>query len=119
MKDYSWKLTTNQFAQTPTWQPETDVLPLNYEKAISIATTYLKGKKLENLSLETIALNRILGIGRNDLGNHSKWFYQVKFAKSVPSKRKFNYRSDDPELFVIILLNGSVVEPTITEMETF
>lgn len=118
-KDYLWKLTTNQFVQTPKWQPGIDVLPLSYEKAIDIATNYLRKKKLENLSLETIELNRILGIERNDLGNYSKWFYHVKFAKSVPSKRRFNYGDDNPELLVIILLDGSVVEPTVTEMETF
>ena len=85
-------------AKTPSWDGQIETIPLSIGKAITIGKKWVKNTnpKFEKFIISGIQVSRI---GRSDIYDH--WFYTLQF-------RPEGYRFFIP---VVILMDGSVVEP--------
>ena len=100
---YSHKISAEDLADTPSWNPEQGDPPLSLRKALEIARGSLRRykSKAEVMSVEKIEL-RQMGV--------EKWLYEVAFYcwKDVCEDKAGNgFR-------IYVKMDGSVIEPEIT-----
>lgn len=90
---------------TPAWDGKSNELPLSFGKAVTIATNWVTPKVKNNAVLEVqrLSLSRIHARGIKD-----KWYYHI----DIDAKYK-DTRFSKMSYMVVILLDGTIVEPEI------
>jgi hypothetical protein len=104
---YHWHLSAERLLQTPEWNPETEPIPLAPDKACRLAGDWLKTHSFTNFVLEGV---RIVRYDRTSLSPKGKqlakrFYYKIEFTKPVEM------------IYAYVLLDGTVLEPTITPVE--
>jgi hypothetical protein len=106
-KSTYWHITRERLAQIPEWKPDVS-LPLPIEKAAEKATGWIKSRntKFTELDIVSISLGKIW-----DSEMKNKWYYSVSVngAVNVDGIRANAFFS------VIVLMDGTIVEPTSKE----
>jgi hypothetical protein len=100
---YSYKISDEDLANTPSWNPAKEDPPLSLRKAVEIARANLRRfvKKADGLDVEKIELTQ-MGV--------EKWLYEVSFhcwKDECEDEAGGNFR-------IHIRLDGSVIEPEVT-----
>ena len=102
-KRFNFEITREQVLKTPVWKADVDSPPLAPRKAEQLATE--KFRKLitdtEDWKRESITLE--------DTGDGLHWIYIVAFTKVGA------YAGLPPYLRVIVLMDGNVIEPNVSE----
>lgn len=103
-KSTYWHITQERLAQTPEWKPDVS-LPLPVEKAAGKATEWLKKRttKFTEWDIVSISLGKIW-----DSEIKNKWYYSV----SVNGTVQVDGIKANSFFSVIVLMDGTVVEPT-------
>jgi hypothetical protein len=113
-KQYAFKITTEMLAKSPSWPENSDNPPLPARKAIRLATALkdrlVKDSEAFKWHLVSAQLERNWGL-KTDTG---KWWWLINFEAHVrvggQSGRPINLR-------VVVLMDGTVIEPTICDEE--
>ena len=103
-KSTFWYITPERLAKLPAWKTDAP-LPLPIEKAIAQATAWIKLRhaKFTEWEIVTVSLGKIW-----DSDTKNRWYYSVSVngTANVDGVRASSFFS------VIVLMDGSVVEPT-------
>jgi TonB family protein len=96
-----WEISPDRASRQPSWDPTAALPPLSIADAAATASTWLKERNQDGgpFELQNVMLTRRRGQGR--VGEF--WFYQLDFVVGS--------RLPGPPFRVVVLLDGSVVEP--------
>jgi hypothetical protein len=96
--------------RTPDWTPGKQEPPLAVSDACRIAIEAGKRRfpKADNISIQSITLSSTAYNGPDDI---VRWHYEVSILPVVRGKTDFTASGK----FVVILMDGSVIEPTRTK----
>jgi hypothetical protein len=102
-KRFDFEVTGERVLKTPAWKADADAPPLPPRKADQLATAKFRQliPDAKNWKRERIALE--------DAGDGLHWIYIVEFRQSG------TFNGVPPFLKVIVLMDGTVVEPRIRE----
>lgn len=102
-KKFDFEVTREQLMKAPVWKLQDDSPPLSPRKAEKAATTKFrkllkdsKGWERDRISLE-------------DMGDGVHWIYVIEFSHHG------NYDGLPPSLKIIVLMDGTIIEPKITD----
>lgn len=109
-KDFRFEISSTRLQATPTWVPESEVLPLSPNEAIRIGTPYAceQRPRFDSCVCIRIAIMSVT----HCLTPTDHWFYHLEFAPVMDER---TYASDT--IPVVLLLDGTVVEPRVTNAE--
>jgi hypothetical protein len=102
-KRFDFEVTREQLLKTPLWRLKKDSPPLSPRKADKAATT-----KLRKLLKDTKGWERDR-ICLQDMGDGIHWIYVIEFSQ------RGIYGGLPPDLKIIVLMDGTVIEPKITD----
>ena len=100
---YTFKVTAEELKNLPSWNPDTEDVPMSPRKALEIARTNLSKfvQTSEKWSLDRIELTRM---------TKDKWIYEVYFdCLSEDCGRA----DSDWSFMIYVKMDGSIVEPLI------
>lgn len=109
-KKFQFEIPSTRLQATPTWVPESEALPLSPNEAIRIGTPYAREQRPRFDACVCIRI-AIMSITHHSTKS-GHWFYHLEF---VPVMDDRTYNSD--RIPVVLLLDGTVVEPKVTESE--
>jgi hypothetical protein len=103
---YAYKLTNQDFANTPSWNPSEDEPPLSVNNALKIARENLPRfvKNAESWKMRMIMLQSM---------EENKWYYRIHFFCFGATCREVEDRS----FTAIVKMNGTLVEPKKVTVE--
>lgn len=98
-----YRVAERKLMATKKWSPESEPPPLSVQAAVAVALKRLSPKKTNGL--------RVIGIELVPSGDHAdhelRWFYRVQLYDEA----KANGARPPASLEVVVLMDGSVVEP--------
>jgi hypothetical protein len=95
-----YRVAESKLLETKKWSPESEPPPLSVPAAVAVALKRLNSKKPTGL--------RVIGIELNASGGQEwRWFYRVELY----DVSKANGPQPPETLEVVVLMDGSVVEP--------
>ena len=102
-RKYTFKVTAEELQKLPSWNPETEDVPLSARKAIEVARINLVRfvPTADKWSIDHIDLTRM---------TKDKWIYEVYF--DCPSE-KCGRLDSDWSFMIYVKMDGSIVEPLI------
>lgn len=100
---FTFKVTAKELQSLPSWNPETDEVPLSSRKAVEVARINLSRflSASERWTLDHIDVSRM---------TKDKWIYEVYFT--CPSQ-DCGRRDSDWSFMIYVKMDGSIVEPLI------
>ncbi len=99
-----FKITTKKASILPVWSPENrTTAPITTDKAISLSKAWANKQYInfESYDVNSIKLLRINWPELND-----RWYYLIEFTQRIKG-----YGSSGSYLFVVVLMDGSIVAP--------
>jgi len=106
MKEYS--VPAADFAQVPPWVPDKDSPPLPISRAVGVARKALKADHPDWTESESLLWSvQLQQVQSADSPN--RWFYVLMFRRMVAG-----HPLPLGEATIVVLMNGTVVEPKIT-----
>jgi hypothetical protein len=106
---YQWRLSADRMLATPEWIPEKQAIPLPPDKAARLGGDWLSKNSFFQYTLQSIEVLRYPSPYVGDPGPQlrKRFYYRLKYdAPEHPSVM--------PSMYVYVLLDGSVLEPTLT-----
>jgi hypothetical protein len=98
---YTFKLTEEEIQKLPSWNPETEDVPLSARKAVEIAQSNLQRlmpKTTEKWCLDGVNLSRM---------GKDRWIYEIEFlAEEIREDSDFSFT-------IFVKMDGTIVEPEI------
>jgi hypothetical protein len=101
---YEWRLSEARLLATPGWDAEHQKIRLGPDKAWQIARVWLKKHGYDSPELVSITLRRLAiesNVGRLDKRWLTRFFYRIECVPAVFDS-----------MLVVVLLDGTVVEPS-------
>lgn len=106
-REFQIEFTDDALSKTPDWDPESQAIPLTYEKAIQTGRVTLKKDVGDDKTWKVIEINC------ERMGN-KKWIYVVKFRNTVD---RSNAKEGDVYICVV-KMDGSVFPAEITFLKS-
>jgi hypothetical protein len=102
---------TDRLARTPDWSPGTQDPPLTITAVTRIAIEAGKRRlpKADDIAVQFITLRKADAYGGSPPNKFTRWYYQVSVSPIVAGETFFKGSSI---IDIVILLDGTVVEPT-------
>jgi hypothetical protein len=111
-KRVQFRTDTAAIAKTPDWSPGLQEPPLTITAATRIAREAGQRRlpKADNIEIDSVALRKIESYGQNGSGMKrlTRWYY----AFTISPVMNRNASHGTSETVVVILLDGSVIEPS-------
>jgi len=102
---YQWEVSSQKFSTQPRWSPSSGAPPLTIEKAVEIATEWIKKKnpEIKNFALTSVAFS----VGQAwEAQPSERWYYRIEFQPIVGGQRLYG-----GQFIAVVLFDGSIVEP--------
>ena len=102
---------TDRLVRTPDWSPGTQDPPLTVTAVTRIAIEAGKRRlpKADDIAIQFITLRKADAYGGSPPNKFTRWYYQVSVSPIVGGETYFKRSS---MIDIVILLDGTVVEPT-------
>ena len=102
-RSFTFRVTAKELQNLPSWNPETDEVPLSSRKAVEVARINLSRflSASERWSLDHVDVSQM---------TKDKWIYEVYFH--CPSE-DCGRRDSDWSFMIYVKMDGSIVEPLI------
>ena len=104
----AYRVPENKLLATKKWSPESEAPPFSVPAAVTVALNRLNPKQPSSLRVIKVEL---IASG----GQEWRWFYRIESYDSV----KANGPQAPEILEVIVLMDGTVVEPSLPQLRTF
>ena len=100
-ESYAYKLTDQDFANTPSWNPEEGEPPLSVSRAVKVARETLPRfvKSAETWKMQQVILQSM---------GDDKWYYRIRFICLVGVACR---EIEDRSFTAIVKMDGAIVEP--------
>ncbi len=106
-KEFHFEIPSTMLQATPTWVPESEAVPLSPREAIRLGMPHAQAQrpKFDSCICTSVAITSVESHSKS-----SHWFYFLHFLPVMDGR---TYYSD--AIPVVLLLDGSVVEPRVTD----
>lgn len=108
---YTWPLSWAQLEASPSWSPSSGAPPLAIEKAVALATRWIREKnpRFDDFKPTRITFQRT---SRSENG-HSfrRWYYTIDFEPVMNEEALYG-----GTYVAVVLFDGTVVEPRVEKV---